>query len=46
MASYQPKLFKIDNHLGIGIAGLASDGRLLRYGSPYKKRSLVDRALL
>jgi hypothetical protein len=34
MASYQPKVFKIDGHLGIGIAGLASDGRSLWYAAP------------
>lgn len=31
LASYQKKLFKIDAHLGIAIAGLWSDARVLRY---------------
>merc|ERR1712205_259039 len=29
LASYQQKIFKIDDHLAIGIAGLTADGRLL-----------------
>ncbi|CAO3653939.1 unnamed protein product [Cunninghamella echinulata] len=29
LASYQEKLIKIDNHMGIGIAGLTSDARVL-----------------
>ncbi|EFC48991.1 20S proteosome alpha subunit [Naegleria gruberi] len=29
LSSYQKKLFKIDDHIGIAIAGLAADGRVL-----------------
>eukprot|EP01080_Neovahlkampfia_damariscottae_P000382 gene382-6796_t len=29
LSSYQQKLYKIDNHMGIAIAGLAADGRVL-----------------
>jgi len=29
LSSYQPKLYKIDDHIGIAIAGLAADGRVL-----------------
>lgn len=29
MSSYQRKIFKIDEHMGIAIAGLAADGRVL-----------------
>ncbi len=29
LASYQKKLFKIDNHMGIAIAGLTADARAL-----------------
>ncbi len=29
MSSYQKKLFKIDEHIGIAIAGLAADARVL-----------------
>lgn len=29
LASYQQKIFKIDNHIGIAIAGLTADGRVL-----------------
>lgn len=29
LSSYQKKLFKIDNHMGIAIAGLAADARVL-----------------
>ena len=31
LASYQKKLIKIDEHMGIAIAGLTSDARVLRY---------------
>jgi len=30
LASYQRKLFKVDDHVGIAIAGLIGDGRVLR----------------
>lgn len=30
LGSFQKKLFKIDDHMGIGIAGLTSDARVLR----------------
>lgn len=29
LSSYQPKVFKIDEHLGIGVSGLTADGRVL-----------------
>merc|ERR1712178_550922 len=29
LASYQQKIFKIDDHMAIGIAGLTADGRVL-----------------
>ena len=29
LGKFQRKLFKIDDHLGIGVAGLISDGRNL-----------------
>ena len=29
MASYQKKIFRIDDHFGIAIAGLSSDARVL-----------------
>ena len=31
LASYQQKMFRIDDHIGIAIAGLTSDARVLRY---------------
>ncbi|KAG8901895.1 hypothetical protein FRB99_005015 [Tulasnella sp. 403] len=31
LASYQQKMFRIDDHVGIGIAGLTSDARVLRF---------------
>ena len=33
LASYQQKMFRIDDHVGIAIAGLTSDARVLRYSS-------------
>ena len=30
LASYQQKMFRIDDHIGIAIAGLTSDARVLR----------------
>ena len=37
LASYQKKVFKIDEHVGIAIAGLTSDARVLRFwfSSPF-----------
>jgi 20S proteasome subunit alpha 6 len=29
LASYQKKLYKIDDHMGIGMSGLTADGRSL-----------------
>jgi 20S proteasome subunit alpha 6 len=29
LSSYQRKMFKIDDHMGIAIAGLTADGRVL-----------------
>jgi len=32
LASYQKKLFKIDEHMGVGMSGLTADGRsLIKY---------------
>jgi 20S proteasome subunit alpha 6 len=31
LAAYQQKMFRIDDHVGIAIAGLTSDARVLRY---------------
>lgn len=31
LATYQKKLIRIDDHVGIAIAGLTSDARVLRY---------------
>lgn len=31
LASHQRKMLKIDNHIGMGFAGLTSDARVLRY---------------
>lgn len=32
LSSYQRKIFKVDDHMGIAVSGLISDGRtLLRY---------------
>ena len=33
LASYQQKMYRIDDHVGIAIAGLTSDARVLRYAS-------------
>lgn len=42
LASYQKKLIRIDDHLGIAIAGLTSDARVLSYVSaPLSPLSLV-----
>ena len=29
LSSYQKKVFKIDNHVGIAVSGLIADGRIL-----------------
>lgn len=34
LASYQKKLIRIDDHLGVGIAGLTSDARVLSSVAP------------
>ena len=34
LASYQQKMFRIDDHVGIAIAGLTSDARVLRSVMP------------
>jgi 20S proteasome alpha/beta subunit len=34
LASYQQKMYRIDDHVGIAIAGLTSDARVLRSVSP------------
>lgn len=31
LAAYQQKMYRIDDHVGIAIAGLTSDARVLRY---------------
>jgi 20S proteasome alpha/beta subunit len=31
LASFQKKVVKIDNHVGVGFSGLTSDARVLRY---------------
>lgn len=33
LASYQKKLIRIDDHIGVAIAGLTSDARVLRWVS-------------
>lgn len=35
LASYQQKVFKIDDHMGIAISGLTSDARVLGMLHPY-----------
>ncbi|KAJ6510140.1 hypothetical protein C8R47DRAFT_964628 [Mycena vitilis] len=39
LASYQQKMFRIDDHVGIAIAGLTSDARVLRHVLPEHSRS-------
>jgi len=39
LASYQKKIFKIDSHMGIGIAGLTADARLL---SKYMRQECLN----
>lgn len=34
LATYQKKLIRIDDHVGVAIAGLTSDARVLRYVTP------------
>jgi 20S proteasome subunit alpha 6 len=31
LASFQKKIIKVDNHVGVGFSGLTSDARVLRY---------------
>ncbi|SAM01760.1 hypothetical protein [Absidia glauca] len=48
LASYQKKLIKIDDHMGIGIAGLTSDARVLSNfmrTEAMKSKMLYDRPL-
>ncbi|KAI7902620.1 nucleophile aminohydrolase [Cokeromyces recurvatus] len=48
LASYQKKLIKIDDHMGIGIAGLTSDARVLSNfmrSEAMKSKMLYDRPL-
>ncbi|KAG1461913.1 hypothetical protein G6F56_005624 [Rhizopus delemar] len=48
LASYQKKLIKIDEHMGIGIAGLTSDARVLSNymrSEAMKSKMLYDRPL-
>ena len=44
LASYQQKMFRIDDHVGIAIAGLTSDARVLRCVSPTSLTTLSGRA--
>ena len=39
LSSYQPKVFKIDDHMGIAISGLTADGRIL---SQYMRNECLD----
>ncbi|KAI7889244.1 nucleophile aminohydrolase [Mucor mucedo] len=48
LASYQKKLIKVDDHMGIGIAGLTSDARVLSNfmrAEAMKSKMLYDRPL-
>ncbi|KAG1199774.1 hypothetical protein G6F35_012476 [Rhizopus arrhizus] len=48
LASYQKKLIKIDDHMGVGIAGLTSDARVLSNfmrSEAMKSKMLYDRPL-
>ncbi|KAJ3242696.1 Proteasome subunit alpha 1 [Chytriomyces hyalinus] len=48
LASYQKKLIRIDNHMGIAIAGLTSDARVLSTymrGEAMRSRMVFNRAL-
>ena len=44
LASYQQKMYRIDDHVGIAIAGLTSDARVLRYAEDmhYPKMPYTD----
>ena len=33
LSSHQKKIFHVDDHVGVSIAGLTSDGRMLRYSA-------------
>ena len=43
LASYQQKMYRIDDHVGIAIAGLTSDARVLRYVSVYHFATVTRR---
>lgn len=45
LASYQQKMFRIDDHVGIAIAGLTSDARVLRYDSVVDLDEMLDLVL-
>ncbi|KAI8610515.1 20S proteasome subunit alpha 6 [Chytriomyces sp. MP71] len=48
LASYQKKLIRIDNHMGVAIAGLTSDARVLSTymrGEAMKSKMVFDRPL-
>ena len=42
LASYQNKMNRIDDHVGIAFAGLTSDARVLRYSLLYVRFKILD----